>query len=100
MLDEAGATVPPPWTLEIGNTTSQVWLVMMMMIMMKMMMMTMMIYFKERGVYLMNSGRTRAAIASFSQALRTNDQDLRCWILRSNCYIRSIFHGSLHRHFI
>ena len=39
MLDKAGATVPPPWTLEIGNTTSQVWLVMMMMIMMKMMMM-------------------------------------------------------------
>ena len=65
-----------------------------------MMIMTMMIYFKERGVYLMNSGRTGAAIASFSQALRTNDQDLRCWILRSNCYIRSILHGSFHRHFI
>ena len=41
MLDKAGATVPPPWTLEIGNTTSQVWLVMMMIIMMKMIMMMM-----------------------------------------------------------
>ena len=43
MLDEAGATVPPPWTLEIGNTTSQVWPVMMMMIMMTMSMKMMMI---------------------------------------------------------